>query len=103
MFRRDFIQRLTLAGSLATAGSVSAAGGRSVTFTVEGFTCVTCAVGLDTMLSRQKGVVRSKSSYKDATSTIEFDPNAVTVASLKAFIGEMGFIASEVRTPQGHS
>ena len=41
---------------------------------VKGFTCPTCAVGLDTMLGRQKGVIHSISSYPDAMTVIEFHP-----------------------------
>jgi copper chaperone CopZ len=88
MFRRNFIQRITL----ATAGvGLAAARTVQVAYRVKGFTCVTCAVGLDTMLRRQKGVVRSKSTYPDATTVIEFNPSLVTEESLKAFIAEMGF------------
>jgi copper chaperone CopZ len=89
MFRRNFLQRIALGTSVGlTAKS------KTVTYHVKGFTCVTCAVGLDTLLQRQKGVVRSKSSYRDATTTVEFNPELVTEKELKAFIAEMGFTAS---------
>jgi|HubBroStandDraft_1064217.scaffolds.fasta_scaffold376169_2 copper chaperone CopZ len=96
MFRRSFIQRFTLASAsvgIAAATAVQAGPAETVTYRVKGFSCVTCAVGLDTMLQRQKGVIRSKSSYPDATTVIEFDPKLVTEKSLLAFIAEMGFTA----------
>ena len=93
MFRREFFQRMTLAGAggLATAGAAGAGSHKTVTYRVKGFSCVTCAVGLDTMLRQQRGVIRSKSSYAEATAVIEFDPGLLTEESLKAFISGMGF------------
>src|SRR5580698_4442923 len=96
MVRRSFIQRLTLASAgvgMAAATTAQASPTKTVTYRVKGFSCVTCAVGLDTMLQRQKGVIRSKSSYPDARAVIEFDPKLVTEKSLRAFIAEMGFTA----------
>ena|ERR1700733_6220865 len=102
MFRRSFIQRLTLASasvSMAAVTTAQAGPAKIVTYRVKGFSCLTCAVGLDTMLQRQKGVMRSKSSYPDATTVIEFDPNVVSEKSLRAFIAEMGFTAEEEHKP----
>lgn len=94
MFRRQFIQRITFAGvgSLAALSAV-AAEKKTVTYRIQGFSCITCAVGLDVMLERRKGVVRAESSYQEATTTIVFHPQMVTEASLKACIAEMGFHA----------
>jgi Cu+-exporting ATPase len=97
MFRRNFIQRLTFAGagSLALLGKAEAARSTTVIYRIKGFTCVTCAVGLDTLLRQQKGVIRSESSYPEAKSVIVFDPSVITEANLKAFIAEMGFSVVE--------
>ena len=93
MVRRNFLQRFTMTGtsSLAALGITQASGLRSVTYKVAGFSCVTCAVGLDTMLGRQRGIVRSKSTYPEGLVVIEFDPRAITEAALVAFITERGF------------
>lgn len=106
MFRRNFIRRLTLASAsvgMAAITTVQASPTKIVAYRVKGFSCVTCAVGLDTMLQQQKGVIRSKSSYPDATAVIEFDPNVVTENSLRAFIAEMGFTAEEEQKRQPRS
>ena len=97
MFRRRFIQLMTLAGagSLATARTAEAAQEKSVTYHIKGFSCITCAVGLDVMLRRNKGVLRSNSSYPDATTTIDFNPAQITPDTLKSLIAEMGFTAEE--------
>jgi copper chaperone CopZ len=94
MIRRRFLHLATLAGAggLASLG-LEAAERKTVVYQVKGFTCITCAVGLDALLQRQTGVVRSTSSYPEGTVKIEFHPHLVTEDSLKAFIAEMGFKA----------
>lgn len=99
MFRRQFTQLIALAGAGGLAAIGAAEAGKDqkmVTYRVKGFTCVTCAVGLEVLLQRQKGVVWAKASYPDATVMIRFDPKSVTEASLKSSIAEMGFRAEEV-------
>jgi len=88
MIRRNFIT-----GLAAAVGSIKAADSKTVTYKIEGFTCVTCAVGLDTLLQRQDGVIHSKSTYPESITTIEYKPSVITEQSLKSFISEMGFIA----------
>jgi len=88
--RRKFIQRV--ACSLGPVEAVAGTG-KMVTYQMEGFTCVTCAVGLDTMLRDVNGIVKSKSSYPDRTAVIEFNPELVTEQEIKEFIEELGFRA----------
>jgi Cu+-exporting ATPase len=100
MFRRNFIRRITLGGATGLAG-ISAAQARShktLTCHVKGFSCPTCAVGLDTMLRDQKGVIRSESTYPAGRVTIEFDPGAVTETALRSFIEEQGFRVENAAT-----
>ena len=99
MLRRQFVQFLAVfgTGSVAAIGAAGAKGTKTVTYLVKGFSCVTCAVGLDTMLQKQKGVASSKSTYPDGIVTIKFDPQEVTEKSLKELIGEMGFTVAEER------
>jgi hypothetical protein len=91
MFRRRFITGLTFAGVIGTDAKTQQT--KVVTYRVKGFSCITCAVGLDTMLLQHGGVLHSKSSYPDALTMIEFRPSLVNEESLKAFISEMGFTA----------
>ena len=98
MFRRNFMQRITLAGagiSVASAATAQVRENKTVTYHVKGFSCPTCAVGLDTLLRRQTGVLQSKSTYPGAITVIQIDPHLVTETSLKAFIAELGFTAEE--------
>jgi copper chaperone CopZ len=100
MFRRQFVQFVATlsAGSVATIAAADTKRTKTVTYVVNGFSCVTCAVGLDTMLEKQKGIVRSKSTYPDGIVKIQLDPQEVTEQSLKAFIAEMGFTVDEEKT-----
>jgi len=92
MIRREFIQGI--AGGLGSAAAAtSAVKTKTVTYRIEGFTCVTCAVGLDALLKDQKGVVRSKSSYPDRTAIIEYRPDLINEQQIEAFIRELGFSA----------
>lgn len=95
MQRRRFVQMMTLAGagSLVAVEATHAGTTKSVSWRVKGFTCVTCAVGLETMLRQQKGVKWAKATYPEALVVIKYDPSSVTEAALRQFISELGFTA----------
>lgn len=93
MFRRKFLQRITFAGAGLATAAVSQT--KTVSYHVKGFTCITCAVGLETLLRRQKGITRAEASYPSGIVHIDFDPALVTEKTLKDFIGEMGFTVEE--------
>ncbi len=99
MQRRHFVQMMTLAGVGTVAAAELAHTGetKAVTYRVKGFTCVTCAVGLETMLREQKGVKWVKATYPEAQVTIKYDPEKVNKAALRGFISELGFTAEEQR------
>jgi copper chaperone CopZ len=105
MFRRQFVQFIATlgAGSVATIAVADAKGLKTVTYVVNGFSCVTCAVGLDTTLSKQRGVVSSKSSYPDGIVRIQFDPREIAEDAIKASIEEMGFTVAEEKAAATHS
>jgi Cu+-exporting ATPase len=89
MVRRDFIHR-ALAG-LAPLAAAQTSKNQQLVYRVSGFTCVTCAVGLETILSREKGVVHIKASYPSGIVKIEFDATLLNDKCLRALIEEMGF------------
>jgi copper chaperone CopZ len=100
MFRRQFVQFVAALGAsgVATIAAADTKGTKTVTYVVKEFSCVTCAVGLDTMLQKQKGVSWSKSTYPAGIVKIQFDPQEITEKSLKEFISAMGFRVEEERT-----
>lgn len=95
MERRHFVQLITLAGASGLAAmEVKHKGGtETVTWHVKGFTCITCAVGLETMLGQQKGVHSVKATYPDGKVIIQYDPASVTEDALKGYISDLGFTA----------
>lgn len=101
MIRRRFIQLATLGtGSLAALSTMNATEKETVTYRVSGFTCITCAVGLETLLRQEKGIAWAKASYPDANVVIKFDPKEVTPVLLKTYIASMGFKAEEQPKPE---
>ena len=95
MQRRQFVQLMTWAGvgGLAAMEVKHGRDTKSVTWHVRGFTCITCAVGLETMLRQQKGVRSVMATYPEGRVVIQYDPSSVTEAALKAFISDLGFTA----------
>jgi copper chaperone CopZ len=93
MFRRQFLQMMTIASvaGLAPLEAMSAGTSKTVVYFVKGFSCITCATGLDTMLGQQKGVTSSKSTYPEGKVTVGFDPHQITEQAIIAFITDLGF------------
>jgi len=92
MERRNFICGVGAIGTAGiTAADAAARETTSVTWKVKGFTCVTCAVGLEVMLRQQKGVPRAKASYPQNSVAIGFDGKLTTEKVLKEFIAGCGF------------
>lgn len=93
MFRRRFLQLVTMAsvGTLAPVEAMSAGASKAVIYFVKGFSCITCATGLDTMLGQQKGIYSSKSTYPEGKVTVGFDPHQISEQSIVAFITDLGF------------
>ncbi len=104
MDRRKFFSRVAAGIAGAAAGTGLAKAGlnlaglhrtdcRTVVYDVKGFTCVTCAFGLEAMLLRQPGVTKAVASYPDATVMISFDENLTSQEALKDLIASCGFTA----------
>jgi Cu+-exporting ATPase len=97
MDRRRFLCQVTsqaaAAGAVAGAapGKGTARENRAVTYRVQGFTCITCAVGLEVMLKELGGVTRAKASYAENTVAIGFDERAIAEKTIKNFIHTCGF------------
>lgn len=100
MFRREFIHRAAVGGA---AGLGTRADGRecsTVTFEVTGFTCVTCAIGLQVVLGEQPGVVRAKADYKGKRVSVDYDSEATSPDRLRDFINQTTGFKVAVRRDQ---
>ena len=91
MDRRGFLCRLTVAGAAGAAVTVALGSSTRVTYQVRGFTCVTCAVGLEVMLRDVHGVTEVSASYPNNAVTIAFDEKVTSADALKQFISDCGF------------
>ena len=93
MFRRRFLQLITLASAngVASFESLATEPTRTVTYRVKGFSCITCAKGLDTMITQQKGIKSSKAAYRAGMVTVCFNPDLITEDRIGEFITELGF------------
>ena len=96
MERRRFLRRLTAAAAASTAVGLELGCGertatRRVTYQVQGFTCITCAVGLEVMLRGLRGVAQADASYGEHSVAIAFDEQATSEDALKQFITACGF------------
>jgi copper chaperone CopZ len=91
MFRRRFLQVVTMASVLAPLEGMSARASKTLVYFVKGFSCITCATGLDTMLGQQKGILSSKSTYPEGKVTVVFDPGQTNGQAIAKFITELGF------------
>jgi len=93
MIRRRFLQLLTIGGTgaLGSIRTLASSHSKTVIYRVKGFTCITCATGLDTLLSQQKGVVSSKSTYPEGKVTVNFNPEATSDKAIVDFITDLGF------------
>ena len=97
MIRRRFLQMAALSGAsaltpleaMATTAANTAA--KTAVFQVKGFSCPTCAVGLDTMFSRIKGIVSSHSTYPEGKVSVQFDQGTIDLAKVRAVITDAGF------------
>jgi copper chaperone len=104
MLRRKFFQVMTIAttGALTPLEAIPATvtPKKIVTYHVRGFSCITCATGLDTMLAKEKGIASSSSTYPEGVSTIGFDPDQISEAQIKDFISSLGFTVADDAKPE---
>lgn len=103
MFRRRFLQFIPLATALGLAplkavakDSMAKGTAEVVTYRVKGFSCITCATGLDTMLGQQKGIASSKSTYPEGIVKVAFHPKEISKKQIADFIAELGFTVEAV-------
>jgi copper chaperone CopZ len=98
MIRRNFFKVMgaATAGGLASLDGVAAGPTKTVVFHVKGFSCVTCATGLDTMLKKEPGIVSSASTYPEAMATVKFDPKKSSPDTIAEFISGLGFTPEQV-------
>ena len=93
MIRRRFLSLITLTGvsGVAALSAKGFAEKRTVVYSVKGFTCITCATGLETLLLREKGVLAVKATYPEGLATVTYDVGSTKEADILQVIESMGF------------
>jgi copper chaperone CopZ len=101
MHRRNFMKALAggsasvallnLEANAKTPAENKPAGNATVAWTVKGFTCVTCAVGLQTILQQEKGIAKVAADYPSGKVQIAFDSRTITPAQIRQLIEKAGF------------
>ena len=81
------------AGCTATA---KAANSKTTTFKVDGMTCGSCAMGIQTKLEDTKGVRSAKVTYDPPHAVVEFDGTLTSEADLLKVIKAAGYTAQKV-------
>jgi Cu+-exporting ATPase len=102
MFRRRFLQLVTMASAagLTPLEAAITKAATAVTYRVKGFSCITCATGLDAMLREQKGILSSKATYSEGRVTVSFDRDKTSEQAIVAFIAGLGFtVTKEMQAP----
>ena len=100
MHRRNFIR--ALAGGSASvallnlqAAEATPKANASVRLIVKGFTCVTCSVGLKTILEQHKGIGRVTAEYPSGIVEVGFNSHEITPPEIKRLIENAGFKVRE--------
>jgi copper chaperone CopZ len=65
-----------------------------VTLDIGGMRCGSCAIGIELMLSRKKGIKNAKVSLNDRTAVVEYDPAIVALSDITKEVSDLGYIAT---------
>ena len=60
-------------------------------FPIEGMTCASCAVSVESILSFEEGVISSAVNYANATATVEYIPGIAKPENFKKAIQSIGY------------
>ncbi len=93
MIRRKFLQLLaiTSGSAFSSIDALASALRKTLVLQVKGFTCITCATGLDTLLGKEKGIYSSHSTYPEGRVTVEYNPDVSSEKAIREFISGLGF------------
>lgn len=61
---------------------------------IAGMRCGACAVGIELVLTKKKGVKSAKVSLNERMAVIEFDPAIVAASDIAKAVSDIGYIAA---------
>ncbi len=65
--------------------------GIAITFEITGMHCSSCAMNIDDALEDTAGVLKSDTSYAKGTTTIEYNPELITVSQIQSVIQALDY------------
>ncbi len=66
-----------------------------VIYDVAGMRCGACAVGIELMLSKKKGIKIAKVSLNERIAVVEYDSAIVTISDIAKAVNDIGYIATK--------
>ena len=67
---------------------------KKVIFDISGMRCGACAVGIELMLTKKKGIKSAKVSLNERIATVEYDPAIVATSDIAKAVSDVGYIAT---------
>lgn len=67
---------------------------KKVTLDIAGMRCGACAVGLELVLARKKGIKSAKVSLNERMAVVEYDPVIVGLSDISKAVSDLGYIAT---------
>jgi copper chaperone CopZ len=61
---------------------------------IAGMRCGACAVGIELMLGKKKGIKSAKVSLNERMAVVEYDPVSVTASEIGKAVNDLGYIAT---------
>ncbi|VVB55491.1 Heavy-metal-associated domain protein [uncultured archaeon] len=61
---------------------------------IAGMRCGACAVGIELMLAKKKGIKSAKVSLNEKMAVVEYDPAIVGVSDITKAVNDFGYIAT---------
>ncbi|MCZ7401805.1 MAG: heavy metal-associated domain-containing protein [Candidatus Methanoperedens sp.] len=67
---------------------------KKITFDIAGMRCGACAIGIELMLAKKKGIKSAKVSLNERTAVVEYDPAIVASSEISTAVCDLGYIAT---------
>lgn len=68
---------------------------KKVTLDIAGMRCGACAIGIELMLAKMKGIKSAKVSLNERIAVVEYDPAIVASSDISKVVSDLGYIATD--------
>jgi len=67
---------------------------KKVIFDIAGTRCGACAVGMELVLAKKKGIKSAKVFLNERMAAVEYDPATVAASDIAKAVSDLGYIAT---------